>query len=145
MISFKASQTINRPIAEVFAYWSNPDNIPSWQSGVVTYKRTSADPIGVGTTYAITRKALGLKQETSGEYTTYEANRSFSEKIVAGPAKYTIETTFTAQGSATRVDISTNIDLGRLLGRLGEKAAGRPIRKQAEQDHARIKGILEGR
>lgn len=146
MIHFSLSQTISRPLSEVFDYWANPDNIPAWQSGIVSYRRTSAGEIGVGTAYAITRKAIGMKQETSGSYTAFEKDRRFSEAITAGPAKYTIETVFTAiGGGSTRVDVETKIDLGRLLGRLGAKAAQRPIRKQAEQDHAKIKAILESR
>jgi len=145
MIHFKLSQTINRPLDEVFAYWADPDNVPAWQGGVVAYQRTSSGPLGVGTTYSITRKALGMRQETAGEYTAYEHNRRVCERIEAGPAKYTIQTQFTAQGAITRVDIETQIDLSGLLGRLGEKAASRPIRKQAAQDHAKIKSILEAR
>jgi len=145
MIHFSLSQTISRPIAEVFDYWANPDNIPAWQSGVVSYRRTSTGPVGVGTTYAITRKAIGMKQETSGAYTAFEQDRQFAEAITAGPAKYTIETVFTAVGDCTQVDVETKIDLGRLLGRLGAKAAQRPIRKQAEQDHAKVKAIIEAR
>ena len=99
----------------------------------------------MGTTYAITRKAIGLKQETSGAYTAFEKDRRFAEAITAGPAKYTIETVFTAVGGTTRVDVETTIDLGRLLGRLGAKAAQRPIRKQAEQDHAKVKALIEAR
>ncbi|MDG1478108.1 MAG: SRPBCC family protein [Myxococcota bacterium] len=145
MIHFSLSQTIRRPLAEVFDYWANPDNIPAWQSGIVSYRRTSTGPVGVGTTYAITRKAIGLKQETSGAYTAFEKDRRFAEAITAGPAKYTIETVFTAVGGTTRVDVETTIDLGRLLGRLGAKAAQRPIRKQAEQDHAKVKALIEAR
>ena len=145
MIQFSLSQTIDRPVEAVFAYWANPDNVPDWQGGVVSYRRTSSGPLGVGTTYAITRKALGLRQETTGEITAYESNHRLCERIAAGPAQYTIETRFTRQGAATRVDVQTQIDLSALLGRLGEKAASRPIRKQAAQDHARIKAILESR
>jgi carbon monoxide dehydrogenase subunit G len=145
MIHFNLSQTISRPVSEVFEYWANPDNIPAWQSGIVSYSRTSSGPLSVGTTYAITRKAIGMKQETTGEYTAFEPGRRFAESIVAGPARYTIETVFTAVGGGTRVDIETKIDLGGLLGRLGARAAQGPIRKQAEQDHAKIKAILESR
>jgi carbon monoxide dehydrogenase subunit G len=145
MIHFSLSQTINRPLAEVFDYWANPDNIPAWQSGIVSYSRTSSGPLAAGTTYAITRKAIGMKQATTGAYTAFEKDRRFAEAITAGPAKYTIETVFTAVGEDTRVDIETTIDLGGLLGRLGAKAAQRPIRKQAEKDHSTIKAILEAR
>lgn len=147
MIAFQSSQTIQRPLSEVFAYWSDPDNIPRWQGGVVSYRRdgNASEPVGVGTRYVVVRKALGMQQETQGEYTTFEADRRIVEKVSAGPASYTIETRFTSLGRQTRVDVDTHLELGGLMGRLGEKVAARPVKKQAAEDHARIKKILEQR
>jgi uncharacterized protein YndB with AHSA1/START domain len=147
MIAFQSSQTIQRPLSAVFAYWADPDNIPRWQGGVVSYRRDgdASQPVGVGTRYVIVRKALGMQQETQGEYTAFEAERRIVEKVAAGPASYTIETRFTALGGQTRVDVDTRLELGGLMGRLGEKVAARPVKKQAAVDHARIKQILEQR
>ena len=144
MLSFTTSQTIQRPLGEVFAYWSDPDHIPAWQGGVVSYRREDTGPVGVGTRYIAVRKALGLQQETRGEYTAFVPGQRLVESVKAGPASYTVETTFAADGpAATRVTVETRIELGGALGRLGEKMALRPIRSQAEADHARIKALLE--
>ena len=145
MIQFKSSKTIRKPLAEVFSYWSNPDNIPRWQGGVVSYRRDgdASAPVGVGTRYVVVRKALGMQQETRGEYTAFESGRRIVEQVTAGPASYTVETTFTDLGAQTRVDVDTRLELGGMMGRLGEKVAKVPIRKQAEGDQARLKKLLE--
>lgn len=147
MLRFSTTLTIQRPLSAVFAYWSEPDHIPAWQGGVVSYRRLSDGPPGLGTRYTVVRKALGLQQETNGEYTAFEADRRLVESVQAGPARYTIETTFTAGsgvgGATTQVSVATEISLGGALGRLGEAVALRPIRSQAEADHARIKALLE--
>ena len=111
MIAFQSSQTIRRPLSEVFAYWSDPDNIPRWQGGVVSYRRDgdASQPVGVGTRYVVVRKALGMQQETQGEYTAFEAEHRIVEKVAAGPASYTIETRFTSLGGQTRVDVDTRL------------------------------------
>lgn len=146
MIEFKNSVTIRKPLSEVFAFWSNPDNIPQWQGGVVSYRRDGdgSAPVGVGTAYVITRKALGMQQETRGAYTAFEPGSRVVEQVTAGPASYTVETRFTDLGSQTRVDVETKLELGGMMGRLGERVAARPVKKQATDDHARIKQLLEG-
>lgn len=145
MIEFKNSVTVRKPLDEVFAFWSDPDNIPRWQGGVISYRRDSdaGAPIGVGTKYVITRKALGMQQETRGAYTAFEPGRRMVEQVTAGPASYTVETRFTDLGGQTRVDVETRLELGGMMGRLGEKVAARPVKKQALDDHARIKKLLE--
>ena len=99
--------------------------------------------MGVGTRYTIVRKALGMQQETAGTYTVFEPGQRIVEQVSAGPASYTVETRFTDLGGQTRVDVETHLELGGLMGRLGEKMAARPVKKQAADDHARIKQILE--
>ncbi|MEL6347352.1 MAG: SRPBCC family protein [Myxococcota bacterium] len=144
MIEFTSALTVRRPLADVFAFWANPDNIPRWQSGVIGYRRETADPIGVGTVYVVTRKALGRQTETRGELTRFEEHQRVVESVKAGPASFTIDTRFAAVDAATtRVTVETRIELGGLLGKIGERMAGRPIRKQAENDHDKIKQILE--
>lgn len=147
MIEFKTHLVIECPLPDVFAYWANPDNIPHWQSGVVSYRRQgdATAPVGQGTQTTVTRKALGMQQETHGEYTAFAVNQRLVEQVRAGPAQYTIDTRFSAQGSHTRVDVHTRLSLGGVMGRLGEKMALRPIQQQAKSDHARIKQILEQR
>ena len=46
---------INRPIAQVFAFVANAETAPQWREDVVDVRRTTAGPIGVGTTYQALR------------------------------------------------------------------------------------------
>lgn len=49
---------INKPSAEVFAYYTNPKNTPLWWDAV-TVEETSDWPIKIGTTYRSQSKASG--------------------------------------------------------------------------------------
>ena len=51
MFKLEVSEVINRPVEEVFAYISNPENDSLWQSDTAETEITSEGPIGVGTTY----------------------------------------------------------------------------------------------
>ena len=42
---------IDRPIEEVFAFVTDPDNVSLWQSTSLETEQTSEGPVGVGTTF----------------------------------------------------------------------------------------------
>jgi uncharacterized protein YndB with AHSA1/START domain len=44
MAKFDISVTIKRPVEDVFAVISNPENAPKWQSGTLEAKQTSPGP-----------------------------------------------------------------------------------------------------
>jgi uncharacterized protein YndB with AHSA1/START domain len=50
MATLEISTVINRPLEEVFAFLSNPENGPKWSSGSSDVTMTSAGPLGVGAT-----------------------------------------------------------------------------------------------
>ncbi len=63
MIDVARSITINRPVAEVFAYVSEVSNEPAWHTDVLEARQTSAGPIGIGTTFLIRVKpSMGVSE-----------------------------------------------------------------------------------
>ncbi|WP_406267460.1 SRPBCC family protein [Nocardia sp. NBC_00881] len=55
MTTFENALTINRPIADVFAYLAQFENVPRWNYAITETRKTSAGPVGVGSTYRQTR------------------------------------------------------------------------------------------
>jgi uncharacterized protein YndB with AHSA1/START domain len=103
MAKLEFSTVINRPIEEVFALLSNPENSPKWNSGSVEVKKTSAGPIGVGTTYRSVRTFLGQRIEGETEFIAYEPNRSYATKSKSGPFPVKSGVTFERVEGGTRV------------------------------------------
>lgn len=63
MIDVARSITINRPVAEVFAYVSDVSNEPAWHTDVLEARQTSEGPIGIGTTFLIRVKpSMGVSE-----------------------------------------------------------------------------------
>jgi len=141
MIRFELSLHVARPLDEVFAYWSDPHNLPRWQSGIQGIEVDGE--VGAGCRWTVQRKALGKTASMRGGYTAFEPNARLCERTKAGPVLTTIDSRFAASGSGTTVTTSVEVELGGALGRLGEKVAKVPIRKQAEGDQARLKKLLE--
>ena len=48
MATFEISLVINRPVEEVFAFISNPENQPRWRAATLEITRISSEPLDVG-------------------------------------------------------------------------------------------------
>ncbi len=133
---------INRPVEEVFAFLSNPENNPKWNSVSSEVKITSAGPIGVGTTYRAVIKALGRRIEGENEFTEYEPNRKFTFKSKSGPVPLESRWTFERVEGGTRVTETGVAELGGFF-KLAEPLLVRMIKRQSEADLANLKDLME--
>ncbi len=144
MAKLEISIVINRPVEEVFAFLSNPENGPKWSSGGAEVKKTLEGPIGVGATYRSVRTFLGQRIEGENEVTEYEPNRSYATKSKSGP--------FPIQGRVTfeRVEGGTRVS-GTLVGepsgffKLAEPLLVSMFKRQFEADLANLKDLMEAR
>jgi uncharacterized protein YndB with AHSA1/START domain len=66
---------IEAPPAELFAYLADLDRLDEWQAGVVSVRRTSAGPIGVGATAHLVRDLAGQRVEAPLTVAIYEPPR----------------------------------------------------------------------
>ena len=71
MARFQQSVVINRPLEQVSAFVSDLENDPQWTPGAVM-RRTSQDPLGIGTTFQQHDRFLGRRMDLSLEVTDYE-------------------------------------------------------------------------
>ena len=58
MINIERTITIHRPMSEVFAYLSDVEHGPEYISGQREAHKTSAGPMGIGTTFASTTPSM---------------------------------------------------------------------------------------
>ena len=78
--------TVDRPIAEVFAFLADGTNDPSWRHQVISI--THVEGTGEGATYAQTMKGPGgLKINGAFKFTRYEEPTRLDFQVIAGPAR----------------------------------------------------------
>ena len=142
MATLDFSIEINRPLEEVFAFVSNPENMPRWSSTGSEVKITSAGPIGVGTTYRSVVTILGRRIEVEVEITEYEPNRSFAQKSKSGPFPVESRTTFERVDGGTRVNSTSVAEPGGFF-KLAEPLLVRMVKRQFEADFANLKDLME--
>jgi uncharacterized protein YndB with AHSA1/START domain len=125
--------TINRPIADVFAYLADGANNPHWRTGVLEIHRTSATE-GPGTTYRQVLTGPGGRR-ISGDYriTTHTEPTLLEFAVTAGPARPTgrFELSEPAPGRTT---VTFTLDLApRGLMRLMNAMITKQMRAEVQQ------------
>ena len=95
--------SIRRPLAVVFAFVANAETAPQWRPDIEEVQRTTAGPIGVGTTYQARRRHLGAWVAASLEILEYEPLLRVVFVRSVGPARVRESYTFRSVGDSTRV------------------------------------------
>jgi uncharacterized protein YndB with AHSA1/START domain len=142
MATLEISTVINRPLEEVFAFSSNPENNPKWSSLTKDVKITSTGSIGVGTTYRSVVEFLGRRIEGETEFTEYEPNRSYAQKSTSGPFPVQNRVTYEPIDGGTRVTFTSVAEPGGFF-KLAEPVLVRMIKRQFEADFANLKDLME--
>ena len=142
MIDITVETQIARPVRDVFAYATDPDKLPSWQTNTVSARREDDGPYGVGSRLREVHKAPGGKElESVVEVVEYVPDRVFALEVKEGTPIHA-HLQFDPAGAGTRLRFRAH---GKLTGpmRIIEPLIGRTLRKQFSQQVATLKQVLE--
>ena len=144
MVTNEKIITINRPVEEVFAYVSDAQNGPRWQSELVEARRLTDGSLGVGTQYAGVRKFMGRKVESIMEYITYEPNKKIVFKSISGSSPFVQTYLFESSGAGTQLTTRLDLETSGLMG-LAEPLIASGVKREVDASFAALKEILETR
>jgi len=140
-----ASRTIliNRPITELFAFFADAENDPSWRSGVKEIQRQGE--LGAGTRYRQRIKGPGGRAVTADiEVTAYEPHSHVAFQGVAGPVRPHGSYEFHDNGTATEVAFTLEAQISGIK----KLFMGDAVQKSMDAGVAgldRAKSVLESR
>lgn len=138
MLEFENTIRIDRPIAEVFAFLSDLENIPKWNYYVLEVTKLSNGPKGIGTMYHQVRKT----DEQDFRITELDQNHKMVVKTLPQSSP-SLEMRFTLyeEGNTTRIRDEWRLDSGwpAPLEWLG---AGR-IKSAVAENLTKLKELLE--
>jgi uncharacterized membrane protein len=143
MIKVEHSVVINRPVAEVFAFVTDPANNTKWQDGLVESRMATSDPMGVGAQVIDVRKFLGRDMESKLEVTVFEPNKRFMQKVISGPIPFEIIETFDPDVNGTKLTVLTHGEPGGFF-KLAAGMVQKQLESQLQSDIERLKNVLEG-
>jgi uncharacterized membrane protein len=142
MITFELGILIDRPVEDVFAFISNPMNLPKWQSMVAKVEPAASGPIGAGSKFKIQSELMGRKIDGVMEITDFVLPEKFGFKNVAGPVEIKALASFKPVGTGTRLNFNGQGEPGGFF-KLAEGMLARQVKSQMEDNLKRLKSVLE--
>jgi uncharacterized protein YndB with AHSA1/START domain len=141
MASFEIPVEIDRPVDEVFQYFTDVARIPEWNS-LVLEMTPSARPIKVGTTTKIRLRLLGRTVEATQEVLEYELNRKV---VMRTPAPLAVTDTwlFEPLGSGRTRLTYTSVGTANGFFKLADPIVTRVAKKQLSAQLETLKELLE--
>jgi uncharacterized membrane protein len=136
------SVVIEQPPDRVFAYLSDPGNLPKWQASALEAMQEPPGAMAAGTRIRELRKFLGKRMESVMEVTVYEPGQEFSLKVVSGPIPFHVRQTFESLGAGTKIDVVIEGEPGGFF-KLTEPLVVRAVGRELANNLETLKDILE--
>jgi len=144
MLREEESVVVQRPIDEVFAYFTDPAMIPEWQASALEARLEGEGPMRAGSRVVETRKFLGRRMESRMEVLDYEPPRRFTVKVSSGPVPFQARTELTEEDGGTRVQSIIEGEPGGFF-KLAEPIVARALRRELQGNLETLKDVLESR
>ncbi len=142
MIDFTIETRIERPVADVFAYVSDPSRLAEWQTNTVSAVQEGDGPLGLGTRIREVHRAPGGKElESLVEVSEFAPGSALALTVVEGTPIH-LRITFEPTASGTLMTLRPH---GRLPGamRLAQPLLQPVLKRQFTRHCATLKRVLE--
>ncbi len=123
-MEIEAAVTVNRPVDEVFARWSEVERYPEWFDMCIERRKVTEGPIRLGTIYhALDKLPPGRRVQTTLEITAYQPNELMAARL-SKPLDAIWEVRFEDTNGSTRMTFRTVANLSGLQGLIAPLLSG---------------------
>jgi uncharacterized protein YndB with AHSA1/START domain len=144
MTKIVESIEIARPPEEVFAYLDELERHGEWQSQIVSSRRETDGPTGVGSRATGVRRVPGGRQSVTYEIIEHDPPRRVSFKGVNGAVRPMGTVTIEPSGErGSKMTLELDLQGHGLLGMIVGPLARSQARKVVPEDQRRLKERLE--
>ena len=141
MPTINNSVNISAPVEKVFAYVSDPVNLPEWMGSLSDV--TDVTGSGVGQHYRWKYNMVGIPLRGESTITEYVPNERFATESKAG-IENTFSFAFAPHEGGTRLDVEVDYTIPvPVLGKLAEQLVLKRNRREADMWMANLKERLE--
>ncbi|MDH3540781.1 MAG: SRPBCC family protein [Acidimicrobiia bacterium] len=135
---------IKRPRDEVFAFATDPANVPLYSSNLVEFEKTSDGPVGKGTTYRGVVKVAGRSLKWTSEVAEFDQGRRFVNRSVESPMAWEMQVSYEDDSGDTLVYWRQETDgYGGFFGKLTDPLVTRMYAKDVKSNLEKLKELLE--
>jgi uncharacterized protein YndB with AHSA1/START domain len=136
---------IARRPEDVFSCATDFSRFPEWQAGVLSVRRESDAPLGVGSRAAVTRQAGPRKLPRTEEITEFDPPRRWTVRGVGGPLTAIAKGTIERLDDGERSRLTIALEFGAHgMGKSLLPLIRRQARRQLPRNEQRLKELLEG-
>ena len=138
MLEFANTIYVDRPLAEVFNFLSDFENIPKWNYYVLEVTKISNGPIGIGTIYHQVRNI----DEQDFRITSLEPNQTVAIKTLPQSSPdFEMRFSLHREGDTTSIQDEWKLETG--LPALLERLAAGNIKAAVAENLTKLKELLE--
>jgi hypothetical protein len=142
MINLISSIFIERPARQVFDFVSTPENDFQWQYGILATARLPKGSGAMRTFFRSIGHLMGRRNLSTFEITEFEPNKKYGFKSLSGPVHSRTSYTLEKDNGRTRIHVSIQASAPNFF-HITEKLLWKTMKKQLEEDVARLRAILE--
>jgi len=142
MINLDLGVLIDKPVKDVFAFITNPANMPKWNSAVVSMEQITPGDVGLGTKFKSVGEMLGRRIEGEMEVIAFEPDSKYGFQMNAGPVQVNVTLGFKTVGTGTKLSLNAQGNPGGLF-KLAEPVMQGRVKSMMEENLARLKSVLE--
>ena len=142
MINLDLGTLIDKPIKDVFTFVANPNNMPKWNTAVVSLQQITPGEVGVGTKFKSVGEMMGRRIEGEMHVIAYEPDTKCGYQVNAGPMQVNLTLTFKTVGTGTKISLNAQGNPGGIF-KLAEPVMAGRVKSMMEENLARLKSQLE--
>ncbi len=142
MINLDFGVLVDRPMKDVFAFVSNPNNMSQWNSAVVSLQQSTPGAVAVGTKFKTVGEMMGRRIEGEMQITALEPDSKCGFQVNAGPMQVNLTLSFKTVGTGTKVSLNAQGNPGGIF-KLAEGVMAGQVKSMMEGNLARLKTVLE--
>ena len=105
MVDVTSEAIIARPRADVFAFASDPDNVPRWYANIKSVEWKTAPPLAIGSRIAFVAQFLGRRMAYTYEVVDLVPGQRLVMRTAEGPSPMETVYTFADDPAGTRMTL----------------------------------------
>ena len=142
MSTYAHTIEIARPVADVFAFVTEPALYPRWQPSLVRVEPHAPGPLRLGSEATEVRRFLGRELETTWTCVEHRPCSRTAIESEDGPVPF--RGTFALEPSDTGTRFTWTVDLSGATSLLAGPLVGRATKRELQANSGRLKALLEG-
>jgi Polyketide cyclase / dehydrase and lipid transport len=142
METFENSVTIRRPAKDVFAFLADFENVPSWNHAIESTIKSSAGPVGVGSTYRQIRSQPRRGEEVF-EVTAFEPAAHLGVEGEIGPFHARLDYRLEPIEGGTRLLNGVELEAASAVSKLLAPLAASRVKAAVAENLDSLRRILE--